>query len=82
MRSYVATPEGEYAKDTVILYCTDVFGPQLINSQVRHDAARRVVSSVYSPHSPLQLVADSFAQNGYRVSYVITLAHSRVFTVT
>ena len=34
MPSYVAVPEGDYPKDTVILFCTDVFGPQLINAQV------------------------------------------------
>ena len=32
--SYIATPEGDYAKDTVVLFLTDVFGHQLVNSKV------------------------------------------------
>ncbi|KAG6825847.1 hypothetical protein H0H92_002195 [Tricholoma furcatifolium] len=43
---YVATPSVEYPKDKVILFLTDVFGPQLINNQ---------------------LLADSFANNGFKV---------------
>lgn len=34
---YVATPEGEYAKDKAILYLTDVFGHKLINHQLLAD---------------------------------------------
>jgi hypothetical protein len=33
--SYVATPTGEYPQDKAILFLSDVFGPQLINAQVR-----------------------------------------------
>ncbi|EAU90115.1 dienelactone hydrolase [Coprinopsis cinerea okayama7 len=33
VQSYVATPEGDYPKDKVILYLADVFGPQLPNAQ-------------------------------------------------
>ncbi|KAG6843012.1 hypothetical protein H0H93_002551, partial [Arthromyces matolae] len=33
VNSYVATPTTEYPKDKVVLILTDVFGPQLINSQ-------------------------------------------------
>ena len=33
---YVATPEGDYAKDTVVLYLTDAFGVPLPNNQVRY----------------------------------------------
>lgn len=32
---YVATPTVDYPKDAAILYLSDVFGVQLINSQVR-----------------------------------------------
>ena len=32
--TYVATPSGDYPKDKVILFLTDVFGPQLINARV------------------------------------------------
>jgi dienelactone hydrolase len=37
IRSYVATPAGDYPKDTVILFVTDVFGPDLINAQLLAD---------------------------------------------
>ena len=39
---YVATPEGEYQKDHVILYLSDVLGIPLINAKVcdNHRAAR------------------------------------------
>ena len=33
--AYVATPSGDYSKDKVILFLTDVFGPQVINARVR-----------------------------------------------
>jgi hypothetical protein len=33
--SYVATPTGEYPQNKAILFLPDVFGPQLINAQVR-----------------------------------------------
>lgn len=33
--SYVSTPTGDYPKDKAILFLPDVFGPQLINAQVR-----------------------------------------------
>ncbi|KAG6898562.1 hypothetical protein C0993_006011 [Termitomyces sp. T159_Od127] len=46
VNSYVATPTVEYPKDKVVLLLTDVFGPQLVNSQ---------------------LLADSFAKNGFKV---------------
>jgi len=32
---YVGTPTCEYPKDKAILYLADIFGPQLINAQVR-----------------------------------------------
>jgi len=34
---YIATPRGDYAKDKVVLCLTDVFGPQLVNTQLLAD---------------------------------------------
>ncbi|KAM6496770.1 dienelactone hydrolase endo-1,3,1,4-beta-D-glucanase [Amanita muscaria] len=34
---YVGTPEGDYAKDKVVLFLPDIFGAQLINSQLLVD---------------------------------------------
>ena len=31
---YVATPKGDYAKEKVVLFLTDVFGIPLINNRV------------------------------------------------
>jgi hypothetical protein len=36
---YVAIPTMDYPKDKVILYISDVYGPQLINAQVRTSSA-------------------------------------------
>jgi uncharacterized membrane protein YczE len=35
VKCYVATPTGEYARDTVVLFLPDVFGLEFVNSQVR-----------------------------------------------
>jgi hypothetical protein len=35
VRCYVATPETEYPKDKILLFLTDVFGVDRVNSQVR-----------------------------------------------
>ena len=35
VNSYVAVPSGDYPRDKAILFLTDVFGPQLVNNQVR-----------------------------------------------
>lgn len=35
VNSYVATPTVDYPKDKAIIFLTDVFGPQLVNAQVR-----------------------------------------------
>ena len=32
---YVATPEGDYPKDKVVLLLTNIFGIELINNRVR-----------------------------------------------
>lgn len=45
VKCYVATPQGEYPKDKVVLFLTDVFGVELVNNR---------------------LLADGFAQNGFR----------------
>ena len=34
IETYVATPEGDYAKDKVVLIITDAFGLGLINNKV------------------------------------------------
>jgi len=34
---YVATPAGDYAKDKVVLFLTDIYGPQLPNAQLLAD---------------------------------------------
>lgn len=34
VESYIATPQGDYQKDAVILLLTDVFGIPLINNKV------------------------------------------------
>jgi hypothetical protein len=33
VRSYVATPSGEHAKEKVLLLLTDIFGLELVNGQ-------------------------------------------------
>ena len=35
---YVATPEGEYAKDKVLLYIPDIFGYPLVNHKARRSS--------------------------------------------
>jgi len=35
---YIATPKGDYAKDKVVLFLTDVYGPQLVNAQLLADS--------------------------------------------
>jgi hypothetical protein len=35
VRCYVASPKGDYAKDKVVLFLTDIFGLELINNRVR-----------------------------------------------
>jgi len=37
IRTYVATPAGDYAKHKVILYLSDAFGPELINPKLLAD---------------------------------------------
>ncbi|KAJ4473125.1 alpha beta-hydrolase [Lentinula aciculospora] len=37
VKSYVATPLAEYPKDKVLLYITDIFGPQFINNRLLAD---------------------------------------------
>ncbi|KIM77956.1 hypothetical protein PILCRDRAFT_76110, partial [Piloderma croceum F 1598] len=34
---YIATPTGDYAKDKVVLFLTDAFGPGLVNNQLLAD---------------------------------------------
>ncbi|KAL0953651.1 hypothetical protein HGRIS_004854 [Hohenbuehelia grisea] len=37
IKTYVATPELDYPKDKVLLYLTDIFGPELSNAQLLAD---------------------------------------------
>ncbi|TFY70448.1 hypothetical protein EVG20_g2554 [Dentipellis fragilis] len=73
IKTYVATPTGEYPKDKAILFLTDVFGPELNNNLVR-------LPPLFLPHLILtltlacvgfdrdrQLLADDFAKNGFQV---------------
>lgn len=66
---YVATPTTDYAKEKVILFLSDVFGLALINNKVRGPIGSRVLSQYYLLHSETctQLLADSFARNGFKV---------------
>lgn len=36
---YVATPKGEYVKDTVVVFLTDVLGLDIPNNKVRYYCA-------------------------------------------
>lgn len=49
---YVATPKGEYAKDKVVLFLTDVFGIPLINNKVRASLPSSTRASVISFLAP------------------------------
>lgn len=62
MKCYVATPQGDYPKDKVILFLTDVFGIELVNNRVCP-----IIKLYHLLRSYLfQLLADSFAQNGIK----------------
>ncbi|KAJ3784694.1 dienelactone hydrolase, partial [Lentinula aff. detonsa] len=37
VKSYIATPSQDYPKDKVLLYITDIFGPQLVNNRLLAD---------------------------------------------
>src|SRR6266436_857052 len=59
---YIATPTVDYPKDKVILFLPDVFGIELENA--------KVCSLLLCPPlllKPQQLLADDFAQNGFKV---------------
>jgi dienelactone hydrolase len=61
--SYVATPEGYYAKDRAVLLLTDVFGLDIPNSKVR---TRFFEDTAWSPTTCAhQLLADDFARHGF-----------------
>ncbi|KAM5544179.1 hypothetical protein V8D89_001839 [Ganoderma adspersum] len=68
---YVATPSGDYPKEKVVLFLTDVFGIPLINNKVHRPPLIPVlvppltIALVTLPFD-LQLLADAFALNGYR----------------
>jgi len=49
IKTYVAKPKGEYAKDKAVLFITDVFGTELINSQLLADDFALNGYQVYAP---------------------------------
>jgi len=62
VRSYVATPAGDYATDKVILFLTDAFGPDLINNKLLvDDFARHGFKTV----SPDYFNGDSVPENAF-----------------
>ena len=60
---YVATPQGDYPKDKVVLYLTDVLGIALVNNRV---CAFLRFGRPLIDITILQLIADTFAQNGFK----------------
>ncbi|KAI0305247.1 alpha/beta-hydrolase [Multifurca ochricompacta] len=49
IKTYVATPQGDYPKDKAILYLTDVFGLELPNNPLLADDFARNGFKVYAP---------------------------------
>ncbi len=50
---YVATPTGEYPKDKVVLFLTDVFGIPLINNKVSLPPIALGLHAIKINHTPL-----------------------------
>ncbi|KAG6330732.1 hypothetical protein ID866_8356 [Astraeus odoratus] len=65
VRCYVGTPSGEYAKDKVILYLSDIFGIDLVNAQLLVDDFARngfkTIAIDYLNGDPIP--EDAFAKN-------------------
>ena len=63
----MGTPTGDYPKDKVVLFLSDVFGIPLVNNKVRA-ASGSIFAQQCSSHrcGPVQLLVDDFARNGYR----------------
>jgi len=66
---YVATPEGDYAKDKVILFLPDAFGLQLVNNQLLADDfgnnGYKTVLVDYLVGDPVP--PDAFSQPGFNI---------------
>ncbi|KAL7280329.1 hypothetical protein ACG7TL_005246 [Trametes sanguinea] len=68
--SYVATPKGDYPKDKVVLFLSDVFGLKLQNNlaHARLPRGAHAPSRDRSSHAlAFQLLADDYARNGFKV---------------
>lgn len=68
VNSYVATPTGDYPKDTAVLFLSDIFGYTMSNSQVRIRIYKGWCVDHLYPRTNLQLLADDFADNGFKVN--------------
>jgi dienelactone hydrolase len=68
IKTYVATPKGDYPKDKAIIYLPDVFGLELPNNVVCCPPSSRPNSS-FLLTSPIhwKLLVDDFARNGFKV---------------
>ena len=62
IKTYVATPKADYPKDKAVIYLTDVFGLEHPNNPVRYFPL-----SPSDLTNPIQLLADDFARNGFKV---------------
>jgi hypothetical protein len=70
VESYVATPAGDYAKDKVVLFLSDIYGPQLPNAQVSLCEIRFIRGLL-----AVQLLADDFANNGFKVRLLMPITN-------
>jgi len=62
IKTYVATPKVDYPKNKAVIYLTDVFGLEFPNNLVR-----RPPFYCSELTNPIQLLADDFARNGFKV---------------
>ncbi|KAL8279155.1 hypothetical protein RQP46_008411 [Phenoliferia psychrophenolica] len=60
--TYVTLPSGDYDKTKAVLFCTDVFGLDLINNKASFLTSPPTAASEYRSS---RLLADSFAANGF-----------------
>lgn len=58
IKTYVATAEVDFPKDEAVKFLTDVFGLELV---------RYFLFSPSELTNPVQLLADDFARNGFKV---------------
>ena len=67
IKTYVATPKVDHPKDKAILYLTDVFGLDFPNNRVSWCIAFSQASQLGLLTNPIQLLADDFARNGFKI---------------